>query len=132
MLTHVIHVLVGHRRVVDTQDDITLLQSHLCSGHTLVWLVNHHSLEFLMISHDSSYTRIFSREHHLEVLGLVLRIILGVGVETPQHGIDTIADNLLGIEGIDIHQVEVLVYIIKYVQVLCHLKIVVFLFLRRY
>ena len=85
-----------------------------------------------MISHDGTDTGIFTREHHLEVLGLVLRIILGVGVETPQHGIDTIADNLLGIEGIDIHQVEVLVYIIKYVQVLAHLKIVVFLFLRRY
>ena len=84
-----------------------------------------------MIAHNSSYAGILSRQHHLQVLGLVLGIILGVRVKALQHCRDTIADNLLGIEGVNVHQVEVLVYIIKYVQVLTHLKIVVFLSLSR-
>ena len=46
---HITHVLVGHRRIVDAQDDVALVQSHLGSRHTLIGLVDHGMLQACVI-----------------------------------------------------------------------------------
>ena len=126
---HLRDVLRGHVIAVDAQDDIPLLQSGLGSRHTGVGFVDDDALEFLVEPDDGSDTGILARDHHFQVFGLFLGIIGSVGVETAQHPLDAVADDLTGIERVDIHQVETLVELVEDIQVLSHLQIMVFFLL---
>ena len=75
------YVLVGHYRVVYAKDDVALTQSGFGGGHALIRLVHYHALQFLVVSYERPHTGIFSCKHHLEVFGVFLGIVFGVGVE---------------------------------------------------
>ena len=126
MTAHVAHLLVGHQRIIDLQNNVTLLQTHLRSRHALVRLVYYHTLELLVVSHQRTDTRILSCQHLLQLLLSLLRIILRVGVERPQHGVDARAHYLVGIQRVHIHQVQVLIQRIENLEVLGHLQIMIF------
>ena len=83
-----------------------------------------------MFADQGTNAGILTREHHPQILRLVLRIVLRIGIQLPQHRIDARADHILRIQRVDIEQVEVLIYIIKYIKVLSHLEVMVFLSLR--
>ena len=119
------HVLAHHRRVVDAQDDVALLQSSLSGWRVGVRLVNHHTLEFRVIAYQSAYSGIFTGNHHLQVLDIRRRVIHRVRVERAQHGVYSRANHLIGIQRIHIHHVEVAVNGIENVNVLCHVEVMV-------
>ena len=64
-------------------------------------------------------------------MGLIFGIILGVRVETTHHSIDAGANNLVGIERVDIEHVEVFVDGVEYIEVFSYLKGMVVLLLCR-
>ena len=123
-LADVAHRLAHHRRVVYRQYLVALAQAHLGSGHALVGLVDDHALYLEVLAYHGAYAGILAREHHLKLLVLVFGVVLGVGVEAAQHGLDAVAYHLRRVERVDIHQVEVLVDGVEYVEVLAHLEVV--------
>ena len=129
VLTDVAHRLVGHHRVVDTQDDIALLQSHLGSRHIGIRLVNDDTLQLLVLSYQRADARILTRQHHPQVLGLVLRIVLRIGIQAAEHRIDTRPDGLLGTQRIHIQQFKVLINLIEDVKMLAHLEVMILVLL---
>ena len=131
MLTDVAYGLVGHHRVVDTQDHIALLQSGLGGRHVGIGLVNHHAVQFLVLADQRTNTRIFSCEHHSQVLRLVLCIVLRIRIQTAQHRVDTRANGLLRVQRIHIEQFQVLIHLIEDVKVLTHLEVMVLILLGR-
>ncbi len=118
-------VLVRHHRIVNLQNDITLLQAYLRRRHPLIRFLNDYPLQLLMIAHQRSDTGILTRQHLLQLLLFLLRIILRIRVQRLQHSIDTHLHHLIGIKGIDIHHVQILIKGIEDIQVLRHLQIVI-------
>ena len=125
MIADIRHILVHHRRVVDAQYNVALLQSCLSGWRIGVRLVNNHTLQFRVIAYQSTYSRIFPCYHHLQVLYVRCRVINGIGVERTQHGVYSGANHLVGIQRVHIHHVEVAVDGIENVNVLCHIEVVV-------
>ena len=126
MLAHEADSLVGHHRVVDAQDYIALLQTHLGGRHVLIGLVNHDTIQLLVLADEGADAGILAREHHPEILRLVLSIILRIRVQVPQHRRDAPADGLLRIQRVHVQQLQVLIQLVEDVQMLGHFEIVVF------
>ena len=126
MIAYIIVVLSGYVFAVNGQNDVAFLQSGLVGGHVLVRLVNANAPELIVISNERTNARILACKHHLQVAALVGRIIDGIGVEAAQYGVDTVAHYLVGVEGVDIHQIKVFVNDIQHIKILRYLEIVVF------
>ena len=126
MIADIAHLLIGHILIIDTQNDIALLQSHFCSRHILVRLTDADALQLEVVAYHRTYTRILTGEQILEFLHLLLRIIGSIRVEATQHGIDTISDHNFSIERINIHQIEILVDGIEYFHILCGFEVMIF------
>ena len=119
------HRLIRHHRIVNTQDHIALLQSDFRCGHIGIGLVDDDTIQFLVLTDQRTDTGILTREHQPQILCLVLGVIFRIGIQTPQHGIDTRANRSLGIERIHIEQFQVLIYLVEDVEMLAHLKVMV-------
>ena len=126
MIADIAHLLIGHILIINTQNDIALLQSHFCSRHILVRLTDADALQLEVVAYHRTYTRILAGEQILEFLHFLLRIIGSIRVEATQHGIDTISDHNFSIERIYIHQIKILVDGIEYFHILCGFEVMVF------
>ena len=125
MVGHIGCCLALHRLAVDAEYGVALLQSCLGGWHSGVRLIDYHPLACETVADDGANAGILAR-HHLFILAcLILGKILGVGVERVQHGAYGCAHRLVGIERVDIHEVEVAVYGVEHFEILCHLEIVV-------
>ena len=82
-----------------------------------------------MVANQRSDACILARQHLFQVLLALLGIVLRIRVQRLQHGVNTCRHHLVGIQRIDIHHVQTLVQLIEYLQVLSHLKVVIFHFL---
>ena len=102
MTAHVAHILRCHHRVVDAQYHVALLQSSLSGRHILVGLVDNHTIQLLVLAHDSTYTRVLTCQHLSQVLGILLRIVFGIGVQTAQHGVDGCAHGCLWVQRVNV------------------------------
>ena len=129
MVAHIAHRLCRHHGVVNTQNDISLLQASLSSRHIGIGLVDYYTIQLLVLPNKGSNTCILTSKHHPQVLCLILSIILCIGVQAPEHGCDTYANGLLRFQGIHIQQFQILVYIIEDIEMFGHLKVVVTSFL---
>ena len=129
MIADIAHLLIGHILIINTQDDITLLQSYFCSRHILIRFTDTDALQLEVVTYHRTYTRILAGEQVLKFLHLLFRIIGSIRVETTQHGIDTITDHNFCIERIYIHQIEILVDGIEYFHILCGFEVMVFVYL---
>ena len=97
MAAYITDRLVGHQRVVDTQDNVSFLQSDEGRRHILIRLIDDNTVQFLVLTDKGTDTGIFARKHHPQVFRLILRIIFRIRVKTAQHCIDTRADDILRI-----------------------------------
>ena len=79
-----------------------------------------------MVANQRSDARILARQHLLQLLLALLRIVLRIWIQRLQHGVDTCCHHLVGIQRIDIHHIQMPVQRIEYLQVLRHLKVVIF------
>ena len=122
--------LVGHRGVVDAQDDVTLLESGFCGWTSLVWFVDDHSRQGCVIAYHGSYAYVSSGEHLLQFVHFALGIVFGIGVERIEHCIDAIAYHLVGIQCVNIYHVEVAIDVAEHFDVLRHGEVMVFVVLR--
>ena len=129
MITHIAHLLIRHHRVVDAQNHVTLLQPSLSCRHISIGFINHHAIQFLVLSDKSADTGILTREHHSQVLRLVLSIIFRIRIQPAKHSRDTRTDGFLRVQGVHIEQFQVLIHVIKDIEMLRHLKVVVVRFL---
>ena len=126
MVAHVGVVLALHRLAVDAEYHVALAQTGFGGRHALIGLLDDRVADLRVPPYYTAYARILAREHGAQLVGLVFRVVHRVGVQTAQHAVDGIAHHLLGVEGIDIKQVEMLVYGVENFQVFGHFKIVVF------
>ena len=126
MIANIAHLLIGHILIINTQNNVTLLQAHFCSRHILVRLADTDALQLKIVAYHRTYTRILAGEQVLEFLHLLLWIIGSIRVETTQHGIDTISDHNFSIERINIHQIEIFVDGIEYLHILCGFEVMIF------
>ena len=122
--------LLCHVLAVDAEDDVALAQSSLGSRHALIGFVYHHALQLEVVAYDRSHAGILARHHLLILCLLVFRIVGGVRVQTVEHGIDSCAHHIGGVERVHIHEIEILVYGVEHVHAFCHIKVVVFAVLR--
>ena len=129
MVAHIAHRLIIHQCIVDTDDHVALLQSSLSSWHIGIRLIDHDAIQLLMLTNQGTDTRILSRQHHSQVLGFILRIILCIRIQAPEHRIDTRADGLFGTQRINIQQFEVLIHLIEDIKMLAHLEVMIHIFL---
>ena len=118
-------ILVRHHRVIDLQDNVALAQSGFLGRHTHVRFLYHHLLQPLVVAYQCTDSGILARQHGLQLLLLLLRIVLRVAIQRPQHGINTRRYHLVGVERVDIHQVEVLVQGIENLQILGNFQVMV-------
>ena len=119
------HGLVCHYGIINLQDDVALLQPRFLGRHALVRLFDDDALQSLVVAYQCSDTGILACQHGLQLLLLLLGVVLRVGVQRLQHGVDTCCHHLVSIQRIDVHEVQVLVQGIEDVQVLGHLQIMV-------
>ena len=129
VITNIRHILAHHGSISNGQDYITFLQSSLSSRHILVRFIYHHLLQLVVVSNEGTHACILSCQHSLEFLLFRLRIISGVRIQAPQHCLDAIAYHLIGIQRINVHQVEVLIDGIEDIHILSHLEIMVIILL---
>ena len=78
-----------------------------------------------VLAYERTYAGILAADHHLQVAGLVLGVVFGVGVERGEHGVDGRSYDLFGIERVDINHVEVLVNSVENLEHLRCLELVV-------
>ena len=117
--------LSNHRFAVYTQYHVSLLQSGFSSRHSLVRLVDDDVLACEAVAYYRADARIFARHHLLVFSRLVLGEVVGVWVERVHHRAYCRSDGFVGIERVDVHQVEIAVDGIENVKVLCHAEVVV-------
>ena len=117
--------LLCHRLTVDAQNDVALLKSGFGSWHTLVRFVYDDTLACEAIAYYRTDASIFARHHLFIFSRLVLGEVVGVRVERAHHRAYSRSDGLVGVERVDVHQVEVAVDGIENVKVLCHAEVVV-------
>ena len=127
MTADVAHVLVGHDRVINTQNDVALLQPHLSGRHVLVRLVDNNPFQLLMVANQRTNAGILACEHHLEVLSFAFRIIFGIGVQRAEHSLDARTYDFVGVQGVDIDHIQILIELVEDVQVLGYVEVVVLL-----
>ena len=126
MVAHVGVVLALHCLAVDAEYHVALAQTGFGGRHALIGLLDDRVADLRVPPYYTAYARILAREHGAQLVGLVFRVVHRVGVQTAQHAVVGIAHHLLVVEGIDIKQVEMLVYGVENFQVFGHFKIVVF------
>ncbi len=107
---HLRGILAHHRGVVDSKHHVALLQSGLSRRHALVRFVDDDALRAEVVLYQCADAGVLSREHLLEVLHLVRRVVLRVGVQRAQHRLDASPHGLVRVERVHVHLVEVLVY----------------------
>ena len=78
-----------------------------------------------MLADEGADTGILACEHHPKVLRVLLCIVLRIGVQAPEHGVDARADGFFRADRVHIEQLQVLVQLIEDVEMLGHLKVVV-------
>ena len=127
MTADIAHVLVGHDRVVNAQNDVALLQPHLSGRHMLVRLVDNNPLQLLVVANQRTNAGILARKHHLKVLSFAFRIILSIGVQRAEHSLDACTYDFVGVQGVDIDHIQILVELVEDVQVLGYIEVVVLL-----
>ena len=128
---HVAHLIYLHAlqfRVVNLLEHVAHFQSHHSSRHVGVGFSNDDG-RVLPHTDNRTHTAILSRGHHLQFAHVLLGIVFRVRVKTVQHGINAHLHQFVRIEGIHIHDVQVAIERIEHVEVLCHRKRVVALFL---
>ena len=91
----------------------------------MVGLVDHHTLDFGIVADNGTDAGKLPRIDFLQVFHFLLGVVFGIGVEAAQHRLDTRAYHLLGIERVDVHQVEVLVDAVEYIELFLHLEVMV-------
>ena len=116
-----------HLLAVDGEDDVALAEPCLVGRHTVVRFVDDGGVLPEIVRHDGPYAAVFARNHLLQLLDVRLRIILRVRVERAQHGLYAGAHDLLCVERVDIHHVEVAVDVAEYLQLFRHLEVMVIL-----
>ena len=116
--------LPRHRGVVDAHDDVALAQSRLGRRRVLIRLVDDHRLAHQVVADDGSDAAVASRQHQVELLGVVGGVVHRVGVEGVEHGPQAVAHHLVGVERIDIHHVEVFIDRVEHLQILRHVEVV--------
>ena len=107
-LADLLVVLPGQVLSVDGHQDVARLQSGLGSRHAFVGLADHGALQLRVPGDDGTDAAIRVLEHLLQLALVVLGVIGRIGVERVEHGIDALADGLVGIDGIDIEHVQLL------------------------
>ena len=107
-LADLLVVLPGQVLSVNGHQDVARLQSGLGSRHAFVGLADHGALQLRVPGDDGTDAAIRVLEHLLQLALVVLGVIGRIGVERVEHGIDALADGLVGIDGIDIEHVQLL------------------------
>ena len=59
-----------------------------------------------VVADDSTHTGILTRNHHLQVVVVFLRIIYGIGIEVGKHSANTSFDSIGYIQSVNIHHIE--------------------------
>ena len=131
MAAHIVVGLALHALVVDGENDVASPQPHLGGGHSRVGFPDDRAVELVVVVDDGPDARILARNHLLEVLLVLLREELRVGVHGGEHGVDAHWDDGVGVERVHIHGVEIAVDIVEELKVLRYFEVVLFLCLCR-
>ena len=129
MAANVAHLFFGHHRVVYAYYHIALFQSGLGGGHVLVGLVDNNAVQLLMLAHHCTYAGVLAGKHLSQILGLILRVVFGIGVKTAQHGVYGRAHSLLWVQRVYVQQIQILIHVVQNIKLLGHFKVMVALFL---
>ena len=125
MFAHVADSLISHHRVVNAQYHISLLQSHLGCRHAGIRLIDHDTVQLLVLADKGADAGILASEHHPQVLCLILGIVFCIRVQTPEHSVDARADGLLRVQRVNVKQFQVLIQLVEDVQMLGHLEVMI-------
>ena len=110
-----------YRIIVDHDNLVAGSQTGQLGRHTLIGFRN---IDRLVTLHDQgAYTGILPGSREEEIIFLFLGNIFGVRVQPGQHRIHPVVDSLLGIDGIDIKQVQLLEQRVEYIEVSRDFKI---------
>ena len=125
MRTDIRHILVGHRGIIDAEDDVTFLQSSLSGRRILIGLIDNDALQFRIVADQGTDSRILTRQRRLQFVHFLCRVIDSIRIKRLQHGLDASPDGLSGTQCIHVGHIEVPVDGIEYLQVLRRLEIMV-------
>ena len=123
MAAHVACRLPDHGGIVDTQNDVTFLQACFLGRRVLVGLVDDGIVENEIVTNQCTDACILAGKERLQLVGV--RIIDGIRVERLQHTVDTVAHNLLGVNRVYVHHVQISDHGIENLKVLTHLEVMV-------
>ena len=96
-----------------------------------VRLVDDNSFELIVIPYHRADTSVFACNHKFQLFHLFFRIVHRIRIKTLQHSVDAVTNHFIAIKSVYIHQVKVLVDNIQHIQILCHRKVMVLVFLCR-
>ena len=115
-------VLSGKVFSVNFHQNISGFQAYIGSRHILVWLRYHGTFQFRIPSNHRTYTTIGILQHLLQFALVIFRIILRVGVQRVEHGINAFTDSLVRINRIHVKHIQLFHNGIEYIQILCYLE----------
>ena len=104
-LTHIGIVFANHRLPVNTQNHITLAQTHFCRRHSFIRLLDDSVTQLHIPTDNRTDTGIFAGIDGFQFVDFLLRIVFSIGVKAAEHGPDTITYYFLGIKRVNIHHV---------------------------
>ena len=115
-------VLSGKVFSVNFHQNISGFQAYIGSRHILVWLRYHGTFQFRIPSNHRTYTTIGILQHLLQFALVIFRIILRVGIQRVEHGINAFTDSLVRINRIHVKHIQLFHNGIEYIQILCYLE----------
>ena len=98
--THLIAGRLTEVLTVDFEDDVTSTQTGLRSGHTLHGVVDD-DRAIGALRDDRPDTAISPSRQETELVGILRRIVLGIGVEALEHTVQADTAQTLDIDGVD-------------------------------
>ena len=98
--THLIAGRLTEVLTVDLEDDVTSTQTGLRSGHTLHGVVDD-DRAIGALRDDRPDTAISPSRQETELVGILRRIVLGIGVEALEHTVQADTAQTLDIDGVD-------------------------------
>ena len=131
VLTFALFAANAHIFAINFENDIARTHTRLVGRHSHVRTVESTAIGSFMIANGRTNSGILSGGQGTKLIGAVFLIKFGIRIEVAQHIEDGIAHGLLGIQRVDVIEVEVAIESIKDVERFGRLKIVVFLRMKR-
>ena len=121
-LADLLVILSGKVFSVNLHQNISSFQTYIGSRHILVWLGYHGTFQFRVPGNHRAYTTIGILQHLFQFALVIFRIILRVGVERVEHGVNAFTDSLVRINRIHVKHIQLFHNRIEYIQILCYLE----------